>query len=261
MKYLSHYLIIVLLAALSIYSFYQQEYKYAFFTTLAVILFLSILEFSIKPRERKIEELNHKLQDEKKVHSDLKSEHKEVKEQKLNISELKQMLDIGLIEVNTKLSRSWNNEFMENKRQLRFFGILNVDLIGRYGVELKEVKFKYVEEHNILYIANAVPRFLAFTKKTVTWKMAEILEFKKPLIGENYWRTDSDWHLKLSEMKEKIRLEIEAQLEKGPEELNWVITPLKKQIENSLEAIFGKSGCKVKIVDKEDSSFRFLNEI
>ncbi|MFA7380154.1 MAG: hypothetical protein WC150_06815 [Bacteroidia bacterium] len=261
MKYLSHYLIIVSLAALSIYLFYEQQHKYAIYIAFAALLFLALLQFTIKPRERKIEEALNQLKEEKKLHQDLKVEHKEVKEQKLNISELKQMLDIGLIEVNTKLSRSWNNEFMENKRQLRFFGILNVDLIGRYGVELKEVKFKYVEEHNILYIANAVPRFLAFTKKKVTWKMAEILEFKKPLIGENYWRTDSDWHLKLSEMKEKIRLEIEAQLEKGPEELNWVITPLKKQIENSLEAIFGKSGCKVKIVDKEDSSFRLLNEI
>ena len=88
-----------------------------------------------------------------------------------------------------------------------------------------------------------------------------LLELKKPLIGEDHWRTDSDWDRKLSELKEKHRLEVEAQIENGPEELNWVVTPLKRQIENALETIFSKSGCKVIIVDKEDGEFQALGEV
>lgn len=260
MKYLPFYFVFILLTVLSIVAFFKHKNDLGIYISISAILLLSIIEFTIKPRDRKIEGALNQLKDEKKAHDDLKVEHKEVKGQKLNISELKQMLDIGLIEVNTKLSRSWNQEFNENKRPVRFIGILNVDLVGRYGVELKEVKFKYDAMQNILYIANAVPRFLAFTKKTVTWKMAEILELKKPLLGEDHWRTDSDWDRKLSELKEKHRLEVEAQIENGPEELNWVVTPLKRQIENALETIFSKSGCKVIIVDKEDGGFQALGE-
>ena len=58
-------------------------------------------------------------------------ELEQLKSNKLNVLGLKEILDVGLLEVNTKLTRVWNYEFEENKKRLNFIGALDVNIIAK----------------------------------------------------------------------------------------------------------------------------------
>ncbi|HWR33495.1 MAG TPA: hypothetical protein VN451_08220 [Chitinophagaceae bacterium] len=215
----------------------------------------------IKQKDDQIHNLKTQLKESDKTSTSLKSENTELRNRKLNISEIKSVVDLSLMEVNTNFTRVWNEKSEYEKKKIRFIGALQVSIVAKYGLDLKDLRAKFNEEKNELTVANINPKFLSFSDLNYDWKIAEVLEYTVPLIGEKHWETTKDLEALNSEMKENYRKRINEEVKNGPAEMEWVLTPLKKQVAGALELMLGANGRKIKIVEKSDDSFQTLKEL
>ncbi|MDR0941262.1 MAG: hypothetical protein LBM68_03445 [Bacteroidales bacterium] len=201
--------------------------------------------------------LKSRLSNIEKTNSTLRAENAELRNRKLNIAELKHILDLGLIEVDTNLTRTWNEQFKHENKTVRFIGALQVEVIAQYGINLKELRFKEDAENNIITVANINPKFLSFKDLNYSWKISEILEYKQPTFAENHWGTSTKLQELCGKMKEDLRLKTHEEVKNGPQEMKWLIKPLEEKIINLLNIAFGKT---IKIVATSDDSFKALGE-
>ncbi|MBI5858525.1 MAG: hypothetical protein HZB42_12875 [Sphingobacteriales bacterium] len=215
----------------------------------------------IKQKDDEIHNLKTRLKESDKTSTSLKSENTELRNRKLNISEIKSVVDLSLMEVNTNFTRVWNEPSEHEKKKIRFLGALQVSIVAKYGLDLKDLRVKFNEEKNELTVANINPKFLSFSDLSYDWKIAEVLEYSIPLIGEKHWETTKDLEALNSEMKENYRKRINEEVKNGPAEMEWVLTPLKKQVAGALELMLGANGRKIKVVEKFDDSFQTLKEL
>jgi hypothetical protein len=211
----------------------------------------------MKQKDDQILQLKTQLKDSDKTTTSLKSENTELRNRKLNISEIKSVVDLGLMEVNTNFTRIWNDKMEHENKKVRFLGALQVSIVAKYGLDMKDLRVKFDEEKNELTVANITPKFLSFSDLNYDWKIAETLEYDVPLIGEKHWSTSKGLN---GEMKENYRKRINEEVKNGPVEMEWVLTPLKKQVAGALELMLGANGRKIKIVEQFDESFKALTE-
>jgi hypothetical protein len=226
---------------------------------LAVLVY-ALWDLIIKSKEQKIDELAGIVEKTGLQISRLQEENNELRSRKLNISEIRNMLDLGLLQVNTNFTRTWNEQFEEGSRSFHFIGALQVKIVARYGIDLKEMKVKFLRERNEIQVANVQPKFLSFNDFDYTWKIAEIMEHKKPWLGSQHWRKSEELQGLVSQMKEDLRIKTHQEVKQGPEELEWVLEPLKQQINSTIQLIFGSPYRTVKITDHYDDSFVNLDE-
>lgn len=215
----------------------------------------------IKQKDDEIHNLKKQLKVSDKTTTSLKSENTELRNRKLNISDIKSVVDLGLMEVNTNFTRVWNEPSEHEKKKIRFLGALQVSIVAKYGLDMKDLRVKFDEEKNQLTVANINPKFLSFSDLNYDWKIAEVLEWSVPLIGEKHWSTTKDLEALNSEFKETYRKRINEEVKNGPAEMEWVLNPLKKQVAGALELMLGANGRKIKIVEKFDDSFQTLKEL
>lgn len=222
----------------------------------AVLLYQAFM----KQKDDEINNLKSQLKEVGKASASLKEENTELRSRKLNISEIKSVVDLGLMEVNTNFTRVWNDKSEHDGKQIRFLGALQVSIDAKYGLDMKDLRVKFNEEKNELTVANIQPKFLSFSDLNYDWKIAEVLMYSVPLVGEKHWQTTKDLEALNSEMKENYRKRINEEVKNGPAEMEWVLTPLKKQVASALELMLGANGRKIKIVEKFDDSFKALTE-
>jgi hypothetical protein len=214
----------------------------------------------MKQKDDEIHNLKMQLQDVDKTANSLKSENTELRNRKLNISEIKSVVDLGLMEVNTNFTRVWNEKSEHENKHIRFLGALQVSIVAKYGLDMKDLRVKFNPEKNELTVANILPKFLSFSDLNYDWKIAEVLEYSVPLIGEKHWETTKDLEALNGEMKENYRKRINEEVKNGPVEMEWMMLPLKKQVAGALELMLGAQGRKIKIVEKFDETFKELKE-
>jgi hypothetical protein len=254
------YLIIAAIVVVSLVLVLNKFLAYGlivFGVGMAAVAFYHLL---MKQKDDEIYQLRSKLKDSDKASSSLKSENEELRTRKLNVSEIKSAVDLGLMEVNANFTRVWNEKMDQENKKLRFIGALQVSIVAKYGLDMKDLKVKFDPDKNEVTVANIQPKFLSFSDLNYDWKLAEVLEYTVPLIGEKYWQTSKDLEALNSEMKENYRKHINEEVKNGPVEMEWVLTPLKKQVSGALEMLLGAQGRKIKIVDKYDDSFKMLSD-
>lgn len=222
----------------------------------AVLLYQAFM----KQKDDEINKLRSQLKEVDKTASSLKDENTELRNRKLNISEIKSVVDLGLMEVNTNFTRVWNDKSEYEGKQVRFIGALQVSIVAKYGLDMKDLRVKFDPDKNELTVANIQPKFLSFSDLNYDWKIAEVLLYSVPLVGEKHWQTTKDLEALNSEMKENYRKHINEEVKNGPSEMEWVLTPLKKQVASALELMLGANGRKIKIAEKFDDSFKALSE-
>ncbi|MBN2481892.1 MAG: hypothetical protein JXB19_09140 [Bacteroidales bacterium] len=223
-------------------------------------LIFSLWEFLLKDRENKIDELKDEIHRMKIENQSLKQDFNELSTRKLNITEINDILDLGLIEVDTSFKRTVNRSFDVADKQVQFIGVLHVDFVAKYGIDFRKLKYKIDEEKKEISIANANPQFLSFSKRNCVWEIAEILEYNKPFIGEKHWKTNPRLDKLATQIKEEIRIKTERETENGPKELDWVIWPLRKHVETALELILGTKGYKIRLTELDSGNYKPLNE-
>ncbi len=222
-------------------------------------LILALWEFLLKQKEHEIDLMNSEIQRMKSENQALRQDVDELAGRKLNITEIHEILDLGLIEVDTSFKRTVNKSFRVDDKHVQFIGVLNVDFVAKYGVDIRKLKYKVDEERQEISIANANPQFLSFSRRNCVWEIAEILEYNKPFFGAKRWNTNPKLDKLAAQIKEEIRMKTEKETENGPEELNWVLWPLRKHVEMALELILGAKGYKIRLTELDSGDYKPLN--
>lgn len=93
-----------------------------------------------------------------------------------------------------------------------------------------------------------------------TWKIAEVLEYKKPRLGSQHWCKSDEMEGLAAQIKEDLRVKTYQEFKQGPEEPDWVPELLKQLINNIFQFMFGSPYRKVKIVEHSDESFARFEE-
>jgi cell division protein FtsB len=225
----------------------------------AVLLFL-LWELFLKEKEKQIDALNHEIQRMKAENSTLKEDIAELSNRKLNISEINNILDLGLIEVDTSFKRTVNREMKEGDKTILFIGVLHVDFIAKYGVDFRKLMYKIDENRREICIANANPQFLSFSKRNCVWEIAEILQYNQPFFGPKHWKTNTKLDKLANKIKEEIRMKTERETENGPGELDWIFRPLRKHVETAISLIVGIKGYKIRFTELDGDSYRPMTE-
>ncbi len=220
----------------------------------AMIVFYALYSAFLRTKDQEIALLKQRLEDEDAALSKVKVENDELRSRKLNLSAIRQILDVGLFEVDTNFTRTWNEEQITDEgKTVQFIGALKIDLIAKYGVDLKELRIKYTDDE--VLIANMNLKSLSFTDLNYDWIISEVLEHKTPYLGGSHRRTNSLLQIEATRIKDRLQKRIHEEVKQGPEELNAVIKILKKQLTHSLAAVLGLQDKKVRFVEESDAGF------
>ena len=217
---------------------------------------LILLNVQVSKFEDNISGLEDKNQGLAKMNEKLMEENAFLKERHFQITQIKSILEMNLFEIDTRFKRTFNRTEMLNDREIRHIGSLGVSLKAKYGIDLKELRFKYLTESDELIVANINPRFLSFGNRKLEWEFFETLEYRRqlPLTGKR-WMTSDDLAEKADKLKEEIRLETEHSLESGPEEFAWIMEPIRENVENTIRIMFRGICSNIRIAELADSSF------
>ena len=254
------YLILLAVIVIAILLIFNDFLVYGLILAGITLFFFWIWQLLLKNKEDEISLLSSRLDKTEKINEALLSENEELRSRKLNISEIRNILELGLMEINTSFTRTWNDKFGHDKKEVHFIGALQVNIIARYGIDLKKFRFRHEKNTNTLIIANVNPRFISFSDLDYQWKIAEILEYKKNWIGASHWRKTNELQELGAQIKEDLRMKVHQEVRNGTRELDWVTEPLKKQILSTLQLLFRAPGRTIKVVDRFDDTFKTLEE-
>ena len=185
----------------------------------------------------------------------LNSENENLKRAKVNIVGIEEILELNLYEVETNFVRTWNTKLSKDSKQLSFLGALNVNLIVKYGVDVKR-SIKIDEVNSIVYILNDLQTSQSFKDITYTWDIADVLIFHNPKFnkfGTSYWFTNNDTLVYTNELKCTFQNEVHTQVLQGPKELSWLKKSVQEKVKVTLLNFFKTSNNRIEFVDDFDN--------
>jgi hypothetical protein len=223
---------------------------------------LILLNVKVSKFEDNISGLEEKNQSLAQMNEKLIEENAFLKERHFQITQIKSILEMNLFEIDTRFKRTVNKTEMLNDREIRHMGSLGVSLKAKYGIDLKELRFKYLPESDELIVANINPRFLSFGNRKLEWEFFETLEYRRQLpLTTKRWMTSDDLTERAERLKEEIRLQTEHSLESGPEEFAWIMEPIRENVENTIKIMFKGVCSNIHIAEHADNSFVTIENI
>ena len=223
---------------------------------------LILLNVKVSKFEDNISGLEEKNQGLAKMNEKLMEENAFLKERHFQITQIKSILEMNLFEIDTRFKRTINKTEQFKDREIRYIGSLGVSLKAKYGIDLKELRFKYMPESDELIVANINPRFLSFGNRKLEWEFFETLEYRRQLpLTVRRWMTSDDLAEKAEKLKEEIRIQTEHSLESGPEEFAWIMGPIRENVENTIRIMFRGICSNIRIAELPDNSFVPLDGI
>ncbi|HPJ79174.1 MAG TPA: hypothetical protein PK489_10305, partial [Prolixibacteraceae bacterium] len=129
------YLILAVVVVVSVLLILNKYAAYGILLLGAAAFIYLLWETVIRAKEEKITELAGRLDKTSQQISNLRAENDELRSRRLNVSELRNILDLGLLQVNSSFTRTWNEKFDENGRSLHFIGALQVKIVAKYGID------------------------------------------------------------------------------------------------------------------------------
>jgi len=246
--------------AIALAIIFNEFLAYAAIFIGAMIIFYGLYYAFLRTKDAEIDELKSKLNEEESQLERIRRENEELRHRKLNVSAIKQILDVGLYEIDTNFTRTWNEEMTTTEGKIvQFIGALKVDLIAKYGVDLKEMKVR--SRGDIVQIANLNLKSLSFTELDYHWVIAEVLEHKKPYLGSRHRRTNTMLELEANRIKERLQKRTHEEVKQGPEELETLTAILKKQLIHSIALLMGVKDNQIQLVESADSEFETIEEL
>ncbi len=240
-KNLKVYLILTVMVVVALLLILNKYAAYGIMLLAVAGVVYLLWEMVIRGKEEKITELTERLGKTSQQITNLQAENNELRSRRLNISELRNILDLGLLQVNSSFTRTWNDKYEENGRSLHFIGALQVKIAAKYGIDIHELRIKYDKERNEVMVANVKPKFLSFNDFDYEWKSPEL-------------------EVMAGNLKEELRVKTHREVRQGPAEMEWVLEPLKKQITGTLEMLLGAPYRIVTLVEHGDESFKKLED-
>lgn len=265
-KIRSNIIAIVLLAVAVILIANRLVIWGAGFLTAGLIVFglqqLIQLNVKVSRFEDNINLLEEKNRDLIQLNTRLTEENAFLKERHFQITQIKSILELNLFEIDTRFRRSVNKVEQHDDREIKYIGCLNVSLKAKYGIDCRELRFKYLPERDELIVANINPKFLSFGNRKLEWEFFEALEYKRqiPFTGKK-WMTSNDLSAGAERLKEEIRMQTEHSLENGPEEFSWIMEPIRENVENTLRIMFRGVCSNIRIARTADETFVIIDDL
>lgn len=208
---------------------------------------------------RKLDEKNTELQYQNEK---LLKENSYLRERHFQVTQIKSILELNLFEVDTKFTRSINNQEKLNDKDIKYFGSLNVSLKAKYGVDINELRFRYDPAKDILTVAGINPKFLSFGSRKIEWDFFEIYEYRgQNILADKQWMTSDNLFKYANVLKEQYRVEVENSLEKGPEEFTWIYNPLRQNVMDAVRVLFKGLCSNIVFADTMDDTFLPLENL
>lgn len=211
----------------------------------------------LKRSEKRTGELESEIGALKKTISELDRELKEKNDSRLSIVGISPILHVAVLDVDTSFVRT----FVREEDGMKFNGALRADICAEYGIRLEDVRFRYDSASNKLFLANFAPGLISYSKKQLSWDIAQswhsvsLLGHEFPPIG------DSPSERFTKRMSEQLRAEVEKEIdERKIEELDWLSPMVTRQVTDLLKLTMGKPDAQVIIaegadVDEQDSGY------
>lgn len=255
------YLIVVLIIILAIFLLASKLILWGLIVFAAGMIVFGIqqlinLNVKVSQFQGNMDALDEKNDELLRQNLKLLEENNYLKDRHFQITQIRSILELNLFEIDTKFTRSVSEQEEINGRNIKYFGSLDVALTAKYGIDCKELRFRYDEDNDVLSVANINPKFLSFGNRKLEWDFFEILEHKNiiPLTGKR-WMAIDDLQEYAGKIKERYRIETEKSLECGPEEFAWIHSPIKSNVESLIKILFSGLCRNIEIVKKADSSF------
>jgi len=267
MKSIKPYLIVTALVLLAIILLSSKLIAWGIGVLAAALIILGIqqlIKLNVKvtlfeDNIKNLDERNNTLLDQNKK---LAQENNFLKERHFQITQIKSILELNLFEIDTKFKRSICSREIINNKDVKYFGSLNVSLKAKYGIDCKDLRFKYDQENDVLKVANINPKFLSFGNRKLDWDFFEIYEYRgQNILADKQWMTSDDLFKDAAALKEKYRVETENSLEKGPEEFAWIYSPIRQNIESAIRIMFRGVCPNIEIAEESDTSFIPLEKL
>ena len=261
MKTIKPYLIVSILVLLAIIMISNKLIFWGIGVLAAALIILGIqqlIKLNVKvslfeDNIKNLDEKNNSLQTQNKK---LIEENRFLKERHFQITQIKSILELNLFEIDTKFTRSISNQEKVNDKNIKYFGGLSISLKAKYGIDCKELRFKYDQENNVLKVANINPKFLSFGNRKLEWDFFEIYEYRgQNILADKKWMASDDLYKYADNLKEMYRVSIENSLESGPEEFTWIHTPIKQNVENVIKILFSGLCPNIRVVEEADDSY------
>lgn len=255
------YLIFILLAVLAVILLFNKLMIAGLGVFAAGLIILGIqqlinLNVKVSLFEKNVRDLDDRNNSLRIRNEKLIEENTFLKERHFQITQVRSILELNLFEIDTTFTRSVCKNETINGRGIKYFGSLNVMLKAKYGIDCKELRFRYDPSKDELSVANITPRFLSFGNRKLEWDFFEIYEYRSqnPL-AEKRWMASDDLYEYANTIKEEYRKETEKSLEKGPEEFSWIHAPLKQNVESAIRILFGGVCSNIRITEQPDDTF------
>lgn len=267
MSNLKSYILVIILLVVAIILFTNKLLLWGAGFLAAGLIVLGIqqliqLNVKVSKFEDNINGLEEKNQNLVKINEKLIEENAFLKERHFQITQIKSILEMNLFEIDTKFKRTLNKLEQTADREIKFIGSLSVSLKAKYGIDLKELRFKYIPDSDELIVANINPRFLSFGNRKLEWEFFETLEYRRQTpLSTKRWMTSDDLADRAEKLKEEIRLQTEHSLESGPEEFAWIMEPIRENVENTIKIMFKGVCGNIHIAERADKTFVPIEEI
>jgi hypothetical protein len=266
-KILKPYLIVLLLFVLAVILISSKLVLWGLGVLAAALVILGIqqlinLNVKLSLFENNIKNLDEKNNELLLLNKKLAEENNFLKERHFHITQIKSILELNLFEIDAKFRRSINNQEKVKNKDVKYFGSLSISLKAKYGIDCKELRFKYDKQNDILTVANINPKFLSFGNRKLEWDFFEIYEFRgQNILAEKQWMTSENLYKYADTLKEQYRVETEKALEQGPEEFAWIYKPIRQNVENVIKVLFKGLCNNIEIIDEADSTFIQLEKL
>jgi len=261
MKFPKSYLIIATLVVLAIILLSEKLIVWGLAVLGAALIILGLqqlikLNVKVSLFENNIQKLDEKNNELIKQNKELSEENSFLRGRYFQVSQIKSILELNLFDIETKFTRPISRKEEYDGRDIKYFGSLSVTLNAKYGIDIKELRFKYDNENDVLTIANINPRFLSFGTRKMEWDFFEIFEYRSQnIFADRKWMVSYDLFEYANKIKEKYRMSVENSIEKGPEELEWIYKPIRQNVENAINVLFRSMCPNIVIIDEADESF------
>ena len=180
--------------------------------------------------------------------NELRRRLEEMSRSRLNVTGISPILHLSVLEIDTSFTRSYIRE--DKRAKLTFQGALRTDICAEYGVKLEDVRFKYDEASQTLFLAGFQPGLLSFSKKQMTWDLASSVR-ERDFFGwiELPPVDDAEAEAFTKRMKEEIRAEVEKEIdERRIAEFEWLSPLITRQLTDVLKLSLGRPVATVTIL-------------
>ncbi len=172
----------------------------------------------------------------------------ELKHSPLNVTGLTPVLHLAVLNVDTSFTRTYVRE--DERRGLSFNGALRADICAEYGVRLEDVRFRYDEPADVLYVAGFHPGIISFSRKQLTWDLARTVHSRSFLGMELPPADDKTADAFTRKMTEQIRAEVEKEIdERKIKEFEWLEPVVSRQVTDLIRAAVCHPGTQLRLLD------------